>query len=176
MRLQLVKASAGAHWARQGMRTFFRQPLAMSGLFFLFMALMSVASMLPLVGLPLAMTLLPTTTLGLMAASRESQAGRFPMPLILITGLRSGRAPATALLKLGALYCAGFLLALGASTVIDGGAFAHLYLGGQMPAAEVLDSSDLRHAMWLFMGLHLPLSLAFWHAPALVFWQQVPLI
>ncbi|GAB4399821.1 MAG: BPSS1780 family membrane protein [Rhodoferax sp.] len=175
MRLRVVKASAGLQWAREGVRTFGKQPLALSGLFFLFMAMMSVVGMLPVIGLPLAMTLLPTATLGLMAASREAQAGRFPMPLILFVGLRSGRVQALALLKLGMLYGAGFLMALGASALLDSGAFARLYLGGQMPTAEVLESADLRHAMWLFMGLHLPLSLTFWHAPALVFWDGVPL-
>ena len=25
--------------------------------------------------------------------------------------------------------------------------------------------------MWVFVGLHLPLSLMFWHAPALVHWH-----
>lgn len=28
--------------------------------------------------------------------------------------------------------------------------------------------------MWVFLGLHLPLSLVFWHAPALVYWHDMP--
>jgi hypothetical protein len=28
-------------------------------------------------------------------------------------------------------------------------------------------------AMWTFIGLHLPLSLLFWHAPALVYWHEL---
>ena len=31
--------------------------------------------------------------------------------------------------------------------------------------------SDFQAAMWVFIGLHLPLSLMFWHAPALVHWH-----
>ena len=27
--------------------------------------------------------------------------------------------------------------------------------------------------MWAFIGLHLPLSLLFWHAPALVYWHDL---
>jgi hypothetical protein len=29
-------------------------------------------------------------------------------------------------------------------------------------------------AMWVFIGLHVPLSLLFWHAPALVYWHGLP--
>ena len=50
MLLQSVPARQGLQWAMQGMRTFWKQPLAMSGLFFLFMALVSLVSMLPLIG------------------------------------------------------------------------------------------------------------------------------
>ena len=28
-------------------------------------------------------------------------------------------------------------------------------------------------AMWVSMALYLPLSMLFWHAPALVYWQQI---
>jgi hypothetical protein len=59
MKLQLVPASRGVTWIRLGMRTFFRQPLALSGLFFMFLAVMSLAGSMPVVGLSLALALLP---------------------------------------------------------------------------------------------------------------------
>ncbi|MCM2341498.1 BPSS1780 family membrane protein [Rhodoferax sp.] len=174
MKLKLVPARTGASWVKLGMQTFFKQPLALAGLFFIFMAIMSVATMLPIVGLPLAMTLLPAATLGLMAATREATQGKFPMPLILFTAFRAGAAKVRAMLTLGALYAAGFLLAMGGSYLVDGGGFARLYLGGSAPTAELLQSPDFQTAMWVFIGLHLPLSLMFWHAPALVFWHDLP--
>ncbi|MDI1244922.1 MAG: BPSS1780 family membrane protein [Rhodoferax sp.] len=174
MKLKLVPARTGASWVKLGIRTFFKQPLALAGLFFIFMAVMSLATMLPIVGLPLAMTLLPAATLGLMAATREAEQGKFPMPLILFTTLRAGPAKLRAMLTLGALYAGGFMLAMGASYLVDGGGFARLYLGGSAPTAELLQAPDFQNAMWVFMGLHLPLSLMFWHAPALVFWQDLP--
>ena len=36
MRLNLVSPRTGLAWAKQGVRIFFKQPLAMSGLFFIF--------------------------------------------------------------------------------------------------------------------------------------------
>ena len=174
MKLKLVPARTGAVWVKLGMKTFFKQPLALAGLFFIFMAVMSVATMLPVLGLPLAMTLLPAATLGLMAGTREAADGKFPMPLILFTALRAGSAKRSATLKLGALYAAGFMLAMGASYLVDGGGFAKLYLGGSAPTAELLQAPEFQAAMWVFIGLHLPLSLMFWHAPALVFWHDLP--
>jgi hypothetical protein len=174
MKLNLVPARSGALWVKQGVSTFFKQPLAMAGLFFMFMALMTVATLLPVLGLPLAMTLLPTATLGLMTATREVTQGKFPMPLVLISGLRAKPATARALLTLGVIYATGFMAAMGVSYLVDGGGFARMYLGGQAPAKEVLESSGFMAAMWTFIGLHLPLSLLLWHAPALVYWQDVP--
>ena len=43
MKLKPVPAKTGLLWVRQGITTFVRQPLALSGLFFIFMLLMSVA-------------------------------------------------------------------------------------------------------------------------------------
>jgi len=174
MKLNLVKARTGALWVKLGIQAFGKQPLALMGLFFIFMALMSVASMVPLIGLPVAMTLLPAVTLGLMAATREATQGRFPMPLILLIGFRAGPVKLRAMLLLGGLYATGFLLALGASYLVDGGSFAHMYLGGHLPAEDMVQSNAFLGAMWTFIGLHLPLSLTFWHAPALVYWQDIP--
>ncbi len=173
MKLQLVPARQGATWVKLGVRTFFKQPLALAGLFFMFMALMSVAGMLPIVGLPIAMTLLPACTLGLMAASREATQGRFPMPWVLLTAFRSGAPILRAMLTLGAWYALGFVAVMGLSYLVDGGGFASMYLAGQAPTSEMLGSGEFQAAMWVFISLHLPLSLLFWHAPALVFWQTL---
>ena len=50
MRLQNVPPRRGLQWALMGMRTFWRQPLAMSGLFFMYMAMVMVMALVPLVG------------------------------------------------------------------------------------------------------------------------------
>jgi hypothetical protein len=174
MKLNLVPARSGALWVKQGVTAFFKQPLGMAGLFFMFMALMTIATMLPVLGLPLAMTLLPGATLGLMVATQDVAQGKFPMPLVLLAGLRAQPQKARALLILGVIYASGFMAAMGVAYLVDGGSFARMYLGGQTPSKEVLESSGFMAAMWTFVGLHLPLSLLLWHAPALVYWQGLP--
>lgn len=174
MKLNIVPARTGLLWVKLGIRTFWRQPLALSGLFFLFMALMSLASLLPYLGNAVALGLLPAATLGLMAATREAEQGNFPMPSVLLSAFRAGRDQARAMLILGVLYALGFLAVLGISALIDGGHFARLYLVGGTLTREMIEASEFQAAMWVAMGLYLPLSLLFWHAPALVHWHGVP--
>lgn len=171
MKLQIVPARQGAQWVKQGMRTFFKQPLALAGLFFMFMALMSVLSLVPVLGNVLALALLPGATLGLMAASKEAGQGKFPMPLVLISAFRADKVRLRAMLTLGALYAAAFLLVLGLTALVDGGKFASLYLVGGGISAELLQSDDFEIAALLAMVFYVPLSLMFWHAPALVHWH-----
>lgn len=173
MKLNLVPARTGLTWVKLGIRTFFKQPLALSGLFFMFMALLSVASLLPFVGSVLALALLPAATLGLMAATLESTRGKFPMPSILISAFRAGQQRKRAMLVLGGLYAAGFLGMMGVTALIDGGQFARLYLLGGKITEEMVLQGDFQAAMWAAMLLYLPLSLLFWHAPALVHWHGV---
>jgi hypothetical protein len=172
MKLNIVPARTGIVWVKLGIRTFFKQPLALAGLFFMFMAVMTIASLVPIVGFVLAMTLLPAGTLGLMSATQVATQGRFPMPIVLLAAFRANSQTTRAMLVLGGLYALGFLTAMGASWLVDGGDFARVYLGGATPTSEMMMASDFQGAMWVFIGLHLPLSLLFWHAPALVYWHD----
>ena len=173
MKLNIVPARTGLVWAKLGFKTFLQQPLAMSGLFFMFMALLSVASLLPFIGAAIALGLLPAATLGLMAATQEAEKGKFPMPSILISAFRAGRQRLNAMAVLGALYAAGFLIIMAISSLIDGGQFAKLYLVGGKITEELVLQSSFQAAMWVTLALYLPLSLMFWHAPALVHWHGV---
>jgi hypothetical protein len=156
------------------MRTFFQQPLALSGLFFMFLAVMSVAGTIPVIGLSLALALLPACTLGLMAASKEAHTGKFPMPTVFLSAFRAGRQQLRSMLVLGLLYGTGFWAIMGVTTLFDGGNFATRYLAGQMPTMEMAQDPATQNAMLAFLLMQLPLSLMFWHAPALVHWHQVP--
>ena len=174
MKLRIVPARTGTRWVRDGVRTFFRQPLALGSLFGIFILLMSLAAMVPWVGGVLALVLMPAATLGLMAATREADEGRAPMPVILFTAFRQGPRQTRAMLVLGALYAVGVMIVMGISSLIDGGQFAQVYLGGDGVTRELVMDPRFRTAMWVTTLLYLPLSLAFWHAPALVHWHAVP--
>ena len=174
MKLNVVPAKTGSLWVRQGIRAFWKQPLALSGLFFMFMACMSVLSMVPWVGGFFALMFLPAASLGLMAATREVDLDKFPMPLILVEGLRSGQDGRRKMLVLGLLYACGFIGVMGLSALVDGGDFAKLYLVGGSLDMDTLMKPEFQNAMWLSLLLYMPLSMVFWHAPALTHWHGLP--
>ena len=176
MKLNVVPAKTGTLWVRQGIRAFWKQPLALSGLFFMFMASMSVMSIVPVLGGFLALMLLPAVSLGLMAATHEVENDKFPMPLILLVGFRNGPAGKRNMLVLGALYAVGFIGVMGLSALVDGGDFAKLYLVGGSLDMDTLTKPEFQNAMWLSLMLYLPLSMVFWHAPALTHWHAVPVV
>lgn len=174
MKLHIVPARTGLEWVRLGIRVFWRQPMALAALFFMSMAAMSLAAMLPLIGPAVALALLPSATLAMMVAAAEASQGRVPTPALLLVAFRTGRQRLHAMLTLGALYAAGFLAVMGLSALVDGGQFAQVYLGGKPLTREMAESADFQSAMWLSLLLYVPLSLLFWHAPGLVHWHNVP--
>ena len=171
MKLLLVPARQGAQWMRLGVKTFFRQPLAFTGLFFLFVTLISFVGIVPIIGNVLGLTLVPLMTLGFMAASQDAVKGTFPMPRLLFLGLRGGPVKTKQILLLGVFYSASVLLAMGISSLVDGGSFARLYLFGGPLNPETILGEDFQLAALVSLCFYVPISLLFWHAPALVFWH-----
>ena len=185
MKLHLVPARTGALWVRLGLKTFWRQPLAFISLFFLLMALISTVSLLPLLGSVLAPILLPFMTLGLMVATSvaytdnaegvgtDGHAQRPTGSAMFVAVAGAMRAEWRSLVKLGVISAVYFVVAVLLTTFIDGGQLAKAYLLDEVVTPEVMASSDFQVARMLLMCLNLPLSLAMWHAPALVHWHRV---
>jgi len=159
MKLNIVHPRTGLQWVRLGIRTFMKQPLALVGLFFMYMAAVIVLTQLPVVGVILGGMLVPAATLGLMAASEEATKGRFPMPSIVLSACRAGRRQVRAMLVLGVIYTAGSMLATSLGTLIT---------GDRAASPAEIDTGTL-----VVLALHAPLFLMFWHAPALVHWHGV---
>lgn len=63
-----------------------------------------------------------------------------------------------------------------ASALMDGGTFAKVYFGAAAITPEAVNNASFQAAMWLSMVLYIPLSMMFWHAPALVHWQGLPAV
>ncbi|MES2183951.1 MAG: BPSS1780 family membrane protein [Pseudomonadota bacterium] len=174
MRLHIVPPRTGLTWARSGIRAFWRQPLALTGLFCPFAGLQILAAVLPLPLSALLLVLVPAVTLGLMAATREVVAGHPARPHMLLAGFRAGPAYARPLLLLGLFYAIGVLvvmaIAMGISALVDGGQPATPYVaGGDVTKLLTSDLGGRATAALLYLFL----SMLFWHAPALVFWYRV---
>ena len=159
MKLNIVPARTGIQWVKLGIQTFSKQPLALAGLFFMYMTAVIVVAMVPVVGVVIGGMLVPAATLGLMAATEEATKGRFPMPSILLSAFRAGRQRVRAMLLLGVIYTVGSMAVTSLASLLAGG----------RPAAE----GEFDPATLLALALHTPLFLMFWHAPALVHWHGV---
>jgi hypothetical protein len=168
MKLNIVPARTGIQWVKLGIRTFFKRPLALASLFFMYAAGASFLSLVPYIGWVLALAIVPAATLGLMAATEDAATGHFPMPTVLLSAFRAGRARMRAMLVLGLLY-AGACIAV---TLL-----ANLLTGTPGGSAELdqqaMLSPRFQLMMLVTMTLYLPVSLLFWHAPALVHWHGI---
>jgi hypothetical protein len=169
MKLNIVAARTGLTWVRMGLRTYFRQPLALTGLFFMYTTTVLLLAVVPVIGVVIGGLLVPAASLGLMAATAEAEKGRFPLPSVLLSAFRVGRQRLRAMLMLGAFYAAGSLLASGLATLLAGDAA----LAPAPGAAAEAQMATLDPAMGLALLFHLPIFAMFWHAPALVHWHGV---
>lgn len=166
MKLNVVPARTGLLWVRLGIRTFLRQPLALAGLFFMYMAVVLVVTQIPFVGMLIGGILVPAATLGLMAATAEASSGRFPMPTVLVSAFRAGRERLRSMLLLGVIYTVASVLATTLASLLTG--------GPATPApAAVPEQPQVDTGVLVTLLLHGPLFLMFWHAPALVHWHGI---
>jgi hypothetical protein len=107
-----------------------------------------------------------------MAATREAQQGRFPMPSTLVSAFRGGPAKTRSMLILGAMYAAGLMLVFGVGALFATEA-APVDVSGAEVSPEMVRNMFASQGLWAAMVLYLPLLMAFWHAPALVHWHGV---
>lgn len=174
MKLRLVPASQGLHWVRQGLRITRMQPLGFIGLLGMVLASALLLAGLPVVGPLIVVAAMPTIWMGFMLATRRVILGERAMPSVLIEALRGPEAPRAALLQLGGAYVLATLAVMTLAQWLGPGSDA---LGEAMDASkdagEVLsDPLVLQDMLWR-MGLSLPVSLLFWHTPALVLWGRL---
>ena len=175
LHLQQVPARNGRLWIRHGFRVFQRQPLALAGLFGLFLFAGFIAMLIPAVGLMLTMASLPLLSLGFMLATHLVLQKKTPTAAVFVAPLKltAERRRSQLLLCLG---YAGAMLVIGLlADWIDGGSTRDL----QKLIADNADNEAIANAATdprLFWGLAARLGLVgllsvpYWHAPALVHW------
>ncbi len=181
LRLHPVAPARGWRWLRQGLLLWTRRPLAFVGLFAFFLfAVLLLMVVVPVLGGPLGMALLPMLSLGFMIASRSALAGGPVQIGQLAEGLRHpDRQQRKAQILLCCAYALGTLVVITLADWVDGGAFETLQRemaaasadGKPSPALDaVLADPQLVQGMLVRVGLAGLLAVPFWHAPALVHW------
>ncbi|MBV9189069.1 MAG: hypothetical protein JOZ85_01190 [Betaproteobacteria bacterium] len=169
MQARVVSAGRGARWLGEGWRLFRVAPLAWLAAVFGYWILMSLISLLPLIGAAAAAILVPAFSVGFMALARAA-GRRAPLELsLLFDGFRH---EVRAQITLGFLYLCCLALLLGASTLADDGALAQWLLTGRRPEVDVLYSDGFFTALVATAVLYMPVMIAFWFAPPLAAWHS----
>lgn len=185
MSFRILNASPrdGATWVSRAFALFLKKPLAFSALFALFLFAALLLLLLPYVGPVLLLMALPLLGLGFMIASQSALAGGPVHVGQLLEPLRRGDEVAAArrkqLLTLLGLYALATALVMLASDALDGGAFERLQMllassrneANQKEIDALLGDDGLQQGLLLRLGGTALLSVPFWHAPALVWWQ-----
>jgi hypothetical protein len=170
MQARIVETARGARWLAEGWRLFSAAPLGWIAMVFAYWLLMTLVSIVPIVGVAAASVLVPAFSVGFMAAARAA-ARKGPVELgLLFDGFRHHLRSQ---LMLGAGYFACLALVLAATALADGGALAGWMLAGSRPDDEVLRSDEFLAALAAAAALYTPVLMMFWFAPPLAAWHGV---
>jgi len=176
VKLQQVAPGQGTVWVRKGFQVFGRQPIGFASLFAAGFFMSLLLGLIPLLGSIAALALAPAFSLACMIASRRAGAGQAAMPGAIVDIVTAGRTRLLALLKLGVAYVAATFLLFWLASVLDGGALASFFatlrddkLTPETIAAHVAEPG-VQFGFMLRLLFVSALSIAFWPAPALVFW------
>jgi hypothetical protein len=168
MQARLVTSLDGARWLALGWRIFKAAPIGWVALVFAYTFLMTLISILPVIGVVAATVLVPGFSVSFMTASRAASRGGDLSLAMLFSGLRERLQPQ---LALGVMYVVLMLALLGATTLADDGALARWLATGKRPGADVLQSDGFQWALLLAAGLYTQVMMLFWFSPVLVAWH-----
>lgn len=169
LQARIVSVREGGRWVIRGWRLFVSAPFGWMGLVMSYWFLITLVSLVPAVGIAAAAILVPTFSVGFMAAARTAALGQRLRVTLLFDGFRGNLRPE---LTLGVFYLVSLSLVLGASALVDGGGLARWMLTGVRPSEEQLASSEFLGAMLAAMALYMPVMMMYWFAPLLVAWRE----
>lgn len=169
--MNTVLARDGWNWVRTGFALFRKNPAMWAFLVFSYIMLMQLLGMVPVLGWFAATVLIPVFSASFMIVSRELDLGKKIGFALLFSGFSSNLP---ALLRQGGLYLAAALAILALSAVVDGGLLLQLMVLGTRPPASAFEDGSLAGAAALAGMLYMPVLAAFWFAPALSAWRDLP--
>lgn len=144
-----LPAREGWNWVKQGFALFRKQPLGLAALFFGYVLAAIGLGLVPLVGKLLSYLLVPIFTVAFMQGCANAEQGKRVHPGLLLTGFRSPARPS--LFRLGLVYMGIALLAIAASTLIDGGLMVKVLLR-QVEQESIDPKNSALGAAILFTG------------------------
>lgn len=166
-----VPAKNGLAWIVDGYRLFAKSPLFLVALIFGYTFIMVASNIVPVLGPLVATVLIPTFSVGLMAACRALELDQAIEWKQLFAGFKSNFP---ALLRLGFAYLGSTVAILAVSALVDGGTLMKMMLLGTQPPGDMAEDGSLMWAIELASILFIPVMMGFWFAPMLAAWHRLP--
>lgn len=154
-------------WLRQGWALFAAYPGPWIAMTVVLIVLVLALNIVPLIGTLAAHLLTPSLAAGMLFACQKAERGEEPKIADVFEGFRRNT---NSLVMLGLYYMGGMLAIFAVGAVIGGGSV----VGGLSSGNAVglgLAFGGLMVAMLLTLALSVPLFMAIWFAPALVFFN-----
>lgn len=175
MEIRKVNAGQGWRWIVDGFGLFRKNPLIWIVLFVIYFLILMLFTIIPVVG-PLIMSVLaPVFAAGFMLACRDLENGSELELRYLIAGFMHNTGQ---LVTVGGLYLIGSIIIMGLVMLSGGGAIlgaaaVNGMQGGEPPDVMVGAMGGLMVGMLVALTLLIPLLMAYWFAPALVFFNDM---
>lgn len=171
MQVLKLPAKRGLHWLTEGFAIFRRKPALLSFLVLGYWLSMAVISAIPYLGQMISFVLIPVFSVSLMNACRLIDTEEELPPQILFSGFHRNLQT---LIALGVVYVVASLLILGLSALFDDGLLFRMLVLGAVPDPEALADTSLFISAQLAICLLVPVMMAFWFAPVLAAWHDMP--
>lgn len=175
MEARQVSAGNAWGWIVGGFNLFRQNPVIWIALFFIYLLVAMVLSIIPLVG-PIVLNLLaPVFMAGFMLGCRALEMDEELEINHLFAGFKNNTAQ---LVTVGGIYLVGAILIVGLVFVLVGADAMTGLFGGQVDSARpALDAQPNPAvpgvALLIVLGAMLPLIMAYWYAPALVLFHDM---
>ena len=166
---RVVAAGNAFDWLRQGWALFVVNPGVWIAITVVLLVLFLGLNIVPLVGALAANLLTPLFAAGLLQSCQKAADGQTPEVGDLFAGFKHNTGN---LVMVGVFYMAAMLVIFLVVLMLGGGSVAGGLMMGR-PAGIGLAFGGLLLAMLLSLALSVPLFMALWFAPALVFFNNM---
>lgn len=167
MEARQVNAGNGWQWIADGFSLFRQNPVIWIALFFIYVLIAMVLSIIPVFG-PIVLNLLaPVFMAGFMLGCKAIEEGEELEINHLFAGFK---IHTSRLITVGGIYLAGIIVIVGVVFVATGSA---ALLNANMGEASAAEGSQLLIALLIALAAIIPLVMAYWFAPALVVFHDI---
>lgn len=164
-----VPASNAFEWLKQGWALFIVNPGLWIALTIVLLVILLGLNIVPMIGTLAANLMMPVLSAGMLLACQKVSNGETLEIADLFTGFKQNTGD---MIMLGVLYMVAMLIIVVVVIVLGGGSMAGGMLMGR-PAGVGLAFGGMLLAMLLWLVLSVPLFMAIWFAPALVFFNRM---